>query len=183
MLAYTFMGSLTCFARISLTLILTSQYLRHHVQIHFHLHTHIYTLYIFVEFWIFLYLKCSLLSLKWLLVFIVFPYFPRNTKTQGRGWVVVKIYKPPLPKQGWVLYYEHTYSYGPYLPCPASQQVNTKSDVLISQLLSSLWPDVGGVAGCQGQAGLRRSHFFPITYYIDTVVHSWPAGCSGANLT
>ena len=49
----------------------------------------------FVEFWIFLYLKCSLLSLKWLLVFIVFPYFPRNTKTQGSGWVV-KIYKPPL---------------------------------------------------------------------------------------
>ena len=23
---------------------------------------------------------------------------------------------------------------------------------------------------------------FPITYYVDTVVHSWPAGCSGANL-
>ena len=116
---HTFMGSITCFARISLTLILTSQYLRHHVQIHFHLYTHIYTqihthiviypdivefffsfsfsfsFYIFVEFWIFLYLKCSLLSLKWLLVFIVFPYFPRNTKTQGSGWVV-KIYKPPL---------------------------------------------------------------------------------------
>ena len=55
--------------------------------------------YIFVDFWIFLYLKCSLLSLKWLLVFIVFPYFPRNTKTQGRGWVV-KIYKPPFPEQG-----------------------------------------------------------------------------------